>query len=53
MRNGAQLGSAVCAAGRPAAALALAVLPLERNADPLEIAGQAAAELPLSGGLAR
>jgi folate-binding protein YgfZ len=52
LQNGAQLGSVVCAAGGPAA-LALAVLPLERSAEPLEIAGHAAAELPLSGGLAR
>ena len=52
LHNGAQLGSVVCVADGPAA-LALAVLPLERSTDQLEIAGQAAVELPLSDGLAR
>ncbi|NLG60394.1 MAG: folate-binding protein, partial [Gammaproteobacteria bacterium] len=46
---GSEVGRVVCAAGPEA----LAVLPLDLPADPLEVAGATAEPVPLEGGLAR
>ncbi|RPE81783.1 YgfZ/GcvT domain-containing protein [Vulcaniibacterium tengchongense] len=51
--DGVALGRTVAAAGVGERHLALAVLPLEREARPLQVEGSAARELALRGGLAR
>ncbi len=48
-QGGSEVGRVVCAAGPEA----LAVLPLDLPADPLEVAGATAEPVPLEGGLAR
>ena len=52
VQGGAQLGS-VASVAEGAKPLALGVLPLERGDAALEIAGQAATQVPISDGLAR
>lgn len=51
-QDGAEIGEVICTA-RADRTLALAVLPLQRTVAPVEIAGQAAVELPVRAGLRR